>query len=754
MAELTNFEKIRKLRWQLAGNAFNTISCATNFYGGSMFILFLNELKLDTARIGFLLSLLPFFGITSLFTAPYIARIGFKRTFIGYAFIRLLFVAMLLSAPMIIRVFGTNAAFIMVAIATGGFSLIKAFGETAMTPWQQELIPDMIRGKFGALTAIIQLSVSAATIFIGGWVIGQIAGLTPYMILISCGLVVGLLSAWCYSFMPGGAPIRDYHGNTAHFKQMYEAVVKDRNYGKYIFGMMLVFIGFCVATTFVSLFMKNEVGLSSKVVIWLDIAAFLGGIVSSYLWGWAADRYGSKPVMLMGPLTMMLFPIVCFLMPRGSAISVVPAMLVPFIMGAAGMAWNLGLGRYLYVTAMPPEKKTAYTAVYYACLNLAAAIGIAASGALLKLTANIRGSFLGFPIDPYIPIFAIGMAITLAGMAVVATLRRGSDMPVLEFASLFVKGNPLAAFWALMKHKYAKDEHTRVRVIHRLGHSRSPLNNRELIESLRDPCFNVCIDAITAVALRKPDPDLVKALEQVVCNERSQLSVTAAWALGRMEAQAAIPTLRNALASNDSALRCAAARSLATLDDTDSIESIAKLLRQEKALEVKTAYAFALGRLKAKKYSADLLDVMAGCDDATLRQEAMLAVAMLTGSEGDFVALWQRLRADYATGAAQTLWAMKKPFEKIGFDDSAVSQLETAAAAFAQNNIAEGITHLKNLLTQFRPAYSDAVASEILAQCITKINNMDAAQKDYVLLAIHTLAAMLTGNRIKSAKNS
>lgn len=749
MSELTNFEKIRKLRWQLAGNAFNTISCATNFYGGSMFILFLNELKLDTTRIGFLLSLLPFFGITSLFTAPYIARFGFKRTFVGYAFVRLLFVAMLLSAPAILRIFGTNAAFMMVAIATGGFSLIKAFGETAMAPWQQELIPDMIRGKFGALTAIIQLSVNAATIFIGGWVIGRIAGLTPYMILISCGLAVGLLSAWCYSFMPGGTPIRSYHGNTAHFKQMYEAVVKDRNYGKYIFGMMLVFVGFCVATTFVSLFMKNEIGLSSKVVIWLDIAAFIGGIASSYLWGWAADRYGSKPVMLMGPLTMMLFPIVCFVMPRGSALSIIPAMLVPFIMGAAGMAWNLGLGRYLYVTAMPPEKKTAYTAVYYACLNLAAAIGIAASGALLKLTSNIRGSFLGFPIDPYTPIFLIGMAITFAGMVVVAMLRRGADMPMLEFVSMFIKGNPLAAFWALMKHKSAKSEHARVRAIHRLGHSRSPLSNRELVDSLQDPCFNVCLDAIVAIAQRKPEPDLVEALEQVVQTERSQTSVMAAWAMGRMEAVSAIPTLRKALTAKYPALRCAAARALATLGDTQSIECIASSLRQENDIEVQAAYAFALGRLRAETYYPELLQIMACCTNPSVQREATLAVAMLVGDEGDYVALWRRLHADYATGAAQALWALKKPFEKIGLDNATISLLETTAAAFAQNNLTESTLHLTSLLTRLQAACGNPVARDILVQCASKMNDSGDMQKEYVLLAIHTLTAVISGGYLK-----
>ncbi len=753
MSELTNFEKIRKLRWQLAGNAFNTISCATNFYGGSMFILFLNELNLDTARIGFLLSLLPFWGITSLFTAHYIARIGYKRTFVGYTVIRLIFVAMLLLTPFILRIFGPSAAFMTVASATACFSLAKAFGETAMTAWQQELIPDMIRGKFAALTAIIQLTVNAATIFIGGWIIGLMNGLTPYMILISAGLVVGVLSAWCYSFMPGGAPIASYHGNMAHFKQMYDALVKDRNYFKYILGMTLVFIGFCVATTFVPLFMKNEVGLSAKVVIWLDIASFLGGIASSYLWGWAADRYGSKPVMLMGPLTMMLFPFICFVMPRGSPISVIPAMMVPFIYGAAGMAWNLGLGRYLYVTAMPSEKKTPYTAVYYAGLNLAAAIGIASSGILLKLTSNIRGSVLGFPIDPYLPIFAIGMIITLAGMGVISTLQRGADMPTLEFVSMFIKGNPLSAFRALFRYRYAKHEHARIRVLYHLACSRSPLNDREIIESLQDPSLNVCLEAITVIAMRKTKPELVNALEPLLRCHRSPLRVAAARALGQMAAKTSIPILREILGSNDSTLRCAVARSLSLLGDTESIESIAQLLNQENDLDAQVTYAYALGRLKARQYTTDLLHVLANCKNADLRREATLAVAMLEGDEMDYITLWRQLHADYTTGAAQVLWSVRRSAEKKGLSSTIINLLETAATTFAQNEISQALVHLKNLLTILQPLCDDSVISEILTYCISRINTINSDEREYILLTIHTLNQILINCRIKAIES-
>ena len=150
MAELTNFEKIRRLPWQLGYFAANGVFCTTTFFG-SVFILFLDELGFDKSRIGILLSLFPFCGLTALFTAPYIARFGFKRTFITFIALRLLFVALLLFLPVYLRHFGIDGTFYIVAVVILLFAFCRAIAETAFYPWAQETIPDFIRGKFGAM---------------------------------------------------------------------------------------------------------------------------------------------------------------------------------------------------------------------------------------------------------------------------------------------------------------------------------------------------------------------------------------------------------------------------------------------------------------------------------------------------------------------------------------------------------------------------------------------------------------------------
>ena len=67
--EVTVVEKMRKLPWSVGFSIMNSVY-VQYFFFGSIFILFLNELGLDKAQIGGLLSLMPFFGLIALFVAP------------------------------------------------------------------------------------------------------------------------------------------------------------------------------------------------------------------------------------------------------------------------------------------------------------------------------------------------------------------------------------------------------------------------------------------------------------------------------------------------------------------------------------------------------------------------------------------------------------------------------------------------------------------------------------------------------------
>ena len=346
--ELTKAEKISRLPWSVACTATNSVFIHLTVFG-PVFILFLNELGLPKTQIGFLLSLFPFGGILALFIAQMVARVGFKRIFIVFYGVRKFAVALLLFTPWVLSQFGLHPTFIFVAVILSIFAICRAISETALFPWFQEVIPDSIRGKFTAINNITASLAGILAIGVASYVTEHFVGLGRFIALIAGGVVFGLVSVYCAFFIPGGASVRNDNTETTHFKQMVK-VMQDRNFLFFLGGIGVVVLVLVGLLSFIPLFMKEQVGLSSGNVVLLQIGALLGGLLSSYIWGWAADRCGSKPIMISSLWLALLLPVCWFLIPRHSIWSAPLAMGIAFFTGLATMGWFIGEDRLLNVS--------------------------------------------------------------------------------------------------------------------------------------------------------------------------------------------------------------------------------------------------------------------------------------------------------------------------------------------------------------------------------------------------------------------
>ena len=253
------------------------------------------------------------------------------------------------------------------------------------------------------------------------------------------GLAAGALSVWCFAKMPGGESICMPKGDSIHFEHMRESLTKDRLFRRFCIGISIIITGFTFLTTFAPLFMRDEIGLSAGTVVRLDISMFIGMTLSSYFWGWAADRYGSKPIMLCGPILVIVFPLLCAFLPRHHSISLLLALFATFVVGIAALAWNLGMGRYLYVTAVPPAKKTAYISVFYVVSNLSGAIGPIIAGWLLTHLSIPTTKFGLINISNYIIVMSIGAILIISGIVVLAKVPQGDGIPMMRFLRIFAR---------------------------------------------------------------------------------------------------------------------------------------------------------------------------------------------------------------------------------------------------------------------------------------------------------------------------
>jgi MFS family permease len=737
-AEPTTAAKLRGLRWSIALNASNTVFTQFTFFG-SAFVLFLDRLGLSKSDIGFILSLIPFSGLIAPFVAPTIARFGYKRTFVLFYFLRKIMAVPLLLTPWVVYTFGGEAALAFIAMVVGLFSLSRSVEETAYYPWNQEFIPAAVRGKYGATRNIFTALVGVISVSIAGIVIGYSTGLVGFMALIVAGVIFGLISAWCALFIPGGAPVRHAADAAKPQRNLAEAL-RDPNFLRYLAGLALITLGTTPIASFLPLFLQEQVGLTAGNVVWVQNGTLLGAMVSSYLWGWATDRYGSRPVMLSGVLMFVMIPLLWWIMPRHTALSLYLALAIAFGQGVANLGWGIGATKLLFVSVVPVSKKMDYLALWFAWAGITAGTSQVVGGWVLDYGRKLSGNFYGLPLNPYVPLLAIGIVAPFLSLWLLRAIRDDSRVSMGQFAGIFLRGNPVLAMSSLVRYYMARDEHTTVLTTARLGQANSLLAVDELLEALDDPRFNVRFEAILAIARMKPDARLIAALGEILAGNNPSLSVIAAWALGRIGDEEALDPLRQGLDARYRSIQAHSARALGVLGDIGVIPKLLKRLKQEQDDGLRVAYASALGSLRASSATEILLEQLQTADDQHTRMELALALARIIGNEQHFIQLWRQLRNEPGTSAAQAVTAFKRHLSKVHAAPPTFGGLvDQCAEALARDDLAAGVARLVEVIAQLMPELRADASAQVLTVCQQQLRNGELARQEYLLLALHAL---------------
>lgn len=406
--------KIRALPWYLAHNALTSIFFLWTF-GGSVFLLFLSELGLPKGQIGIMLSFFPFAGLVALVFAPYATRIGRKRVFIAAYTTRYIVIINLLFLPAILSRFGQTAGILFVFGVMLLVALLRALGETAYYPWWQEFIPNSVRGWYSALSTSLSTLASAGALLIAGFVIDSGSGLPRFLWLIGIGTLIGLLGILAMKWVPGGAPANNPEESVSHFGNM-RAALRNPNLKFYLKGVGGVMLGTVLLTSFLPLYIKEQMGLPAGTVVALDMVVMVGGAISSILWGWAADRIGSRPVLMSSLALGLLLPLCWLLLPRQAPNAVVWCGVLYFIYGVMANGSAIGAGRLLFNSVIPQEKSTSYTALYYAWLGLTGGIAPLLAGGILSFTAGLRGQIGWLVIDSQAILFLLALICLAYGL--------------------------------------------------------------------------------------------------------------------------------------------------------------------------------------------------------------------------------------------------------------------------------------------------------------------------------------------------
>lgn len=739
-AEPTTAEKIRKLPWAYLSSATNTVFGQFTFFGAA-FILFLSSLGLSKSGIGLLLSFFPFFGLTALFTAGAVARFGYKRTYLTFWGLRKLVAAGLLLTPWVLAQFGVAAAGTYVAAIVAAFAICRALGETGSYPWVQEYVPASVRGKYSATENLVISLSSLTAVGVAGFVLNRAANLTGFMLLIAAGVVFGVIAVWAASRLPGGGPAPRTVGQSSALRSLAR-VFEKRDFRLYLFGAGLVTLALGPVGGFLPLFMSEQVGLTSSQVVWLQTGGMVGGLLTSFGWGWAADRYGGRPVMLTSLALIAGLPLLWMVMPRHSPLAFTAALGIALLQGLLGMGWGIGATRTFFVGLVPPDRKTEFMAVHYAWMGAVGGFSQLVGGQILDAASGLSGQVLIFTIDPYTVLFLGAVVLPALAGLLLRGIQTDSRVTASEFAGLFLHGNPLLAAGSLIQYNLVRDEQATVSVTARLGQTRSPLTVDELIETLADPRFNVRFEAIIALARMPGDARVIGALGDLVTSGDPALSVEAAWALGRIGDVRAVPALRAGLASTYRSVQAHSVRALGTLQDEESAPKLLERFTTESDHGLRMALASALGKLRVTTAVEPILDFLQETEGQSSRLELALSVARLLGDEPHLVHLWRQTRTEAGTALAQAVEAQKKKLARTRHGKQAtqtVADLNAVADAFARDDLGRGASLLGAFVAEAPLEDCTPERQAVLRACAARLAEHQAQRFEYVLLALVAL---------------
>lgn len=428
--------KLRFLPWYYAHGALTNVFFLWTF-GGTVFLLFLSQLGLPKQHIGILLSFFPFSGLVALFFAPAAARIGWKRVYIRGFAARYFVISTLLALPWVMGRWGQTAGLALVTIVMLAVALLRALGETAFYPWSQVFIPNAVRGRTNAIYTMITAVACGLALFIAGRILASGDGLGRFLWLIGIGSLIGFTGILC--MLP--VPAEQKHppvGTVSHWGSML-AALRDPALLAYLAGMGLVTIGSIFLVSFLPLYIKEELGLPGDLIVTLDILVTLGGAVFSLAGGWAADRVGGQPVLLLSLAVMLLLPLAWFFLspavPR--LILWIAALFLAY--GTCTNLANLASMRLLFNRVVPAQNATSYTALYYAWMGLSGGVAPFLAGQILGGLKDLQFNIGGIHCGAYHVLFLVSFALLFAGLLAYSRTPRDGRYGTREAIGLLLR---------------------------------------------------------------------------------------------------------------------------------------------------------------------------------------------------------------------------------------------------------------------------------------------------------------------------
>ena len=625
-------------------------------------------------------------GLVQLFSSFLAQRYGKRKTLIAWFSLasRLLWVPMLL-IPFVLPHSLWVGAFLLLILLS---SLCMNISMPLWTAWITDVVPEGSRGRYFGQRNMYAGWVGLVVPILGGYFLDAASKRNTASEPAAFGILFAV--ATVFAFASFGLILRspdvpevgaDVEGQARESAlSYYKAPFADRNFRRVMAFFAALIVGQSLAGTFFTVYQLQYLHLNYTAFQLLTAVATLTSLASMPLWGYLADKYGNKPVLVISCALVLIPPLLWILaapdgIPGLWAYDGTHGLRVSFtklniilLNSFAGFGWaGVGLTQFnLMIGASPPEKRTVYVSAIAAISGLAGGIAPLVGGALMVAFGHLSFPDHGYLRNNFHVLFLLSAFLRGGAMLLVGAIEEDGSRQTGYVLKQLKASKPIGSFTSIQKLSKAGSSSARVQAAEQLGRLKTPLAVEELVRALDDVALPVREQAALALGEIR-DPRATLPLVGKLSDAASGISGPAATALGKIGDKAALPALAAAaqlgpptrqlaamealgrmrdgsvteilsvlMRDPDQTVRTAAIRALAEREDPASLPSLIAQLEREQEPSNLAILADALGRLGEPEAALPLLEALGRSQSPTVRREILNAVGSLGGGRDAF----------------------------------------------------------------------------------------------------------------------
>jgi len=498
-----------------------------------------------------------------------VSRLGVTGTAGLFWGIRSCSAALMIIAPWTFRL-GADIPLWFMFFGSLGFMLGRAAGLISFTGIITELTTSRDRGELISNSSRISQFGSILMTLGMALFLGAAAPLYRYQVLLTFGMLCGLIGAWALFKIPEAGIFRTKTQLKLWQELQWSLATRGR---KWFMAMMLVIpVTQGVTYAFGVLVAKLGYGLSDQSVVLFVLVATVGGIVASYTYRLFLDQLGSRPLLVLTSFLDIAGVALVILLPKTFMAVLIGALF--FVNGYVQIAFNAAMQHY-FISITTNTHQLAHGIITRALGGLAGGLALVLGGWVLeklKLTASLAFD----PLQHYRWFYGGLLLLLLLRTLVFFKLPRMKSQGIRDALSALFSPWDWRAIHAVKRAISMQSEDEESKALSAMMHTDSRIYQADLEHYLNSPSIVIRQRALDALQRAKPTRTLIKALQRDLQVNQFTTAHQAAYRLGQWKVGEAVPLLIRAIDSEDFLLSGAAIHALVELDERSPFALIEK----------------------------------------------------------------------------------------------------------------------------------------------------------------------------------